>query len=189
MPSQFTAIYDACVLYPAPLRDLLMHLALTDTFRARWTNDIHDEWTSNVLKNRPDLSPEQLSRTRDLMDTSVRDALVFGYAPLIPSRSLPDADDRHVLAAAICCNASVIVTFNLKDFPQATLDQYGIEAQHPDAFILNLIDLHPAQVCKAAKDQYESLKKPPMTPEQFLDNLLRQGLPQTVSRIREVCNF
>jgi len=55
MSSNFTVIYDACVLYPAPLRDLLMRLALTDLYRARWTDMIHDEWTRNVLRQRPDL--------------------------------------------------------------------------------------------------------------------------------------
>jgi hypothetical protein len=52
--SNFTAVYDACVLYPAPLRDLLMELALTDLFRARWSEKIHQEWIRSVLKNRPD---------------------------------------------------------------------------------------------------------------------------------------
>lgn len=55
MSSNFILIYDACVLYPAPLRDMLMRLALTDLYRARWTDMIHDEWTRNVLKQRPDL--------------------------------------------------------------------------------------------------------------------------------------
>ena len=66
--SNFAALYDACVLYPAPLRDLLMHLALTDLYRAKWTNEIHDEWIRNVLANRDDLSQESLVRTRDLMN-------------------------------------------------------------------------------------------------------------------------
>ncbi len=66
MSSNFTVIYDACVLYPAPLRDLLMRLALTDLYRARWTDRIHDEWTRNVLKQRPDLKAEHLERTRSL---------------------------------------------------------------------------------------------------------------------------
>lgn len=55
-----TVIYDACVLYPAPLRDLLMHLAMTDLFRAKWSDDIHEEWMRNVLKDRSDLTKEQL---------------------------------------------------------------------------------------------------------------------------------
>ena len=78
MSSNFTVIYDACVLYPAPLRDFLMRLALTDLFRARWSRDIHDEWIRNVLKDRADLTPLQLERTRNLMDSHVRDCLVTG---------------------------------------------------------------------------------------------------------------
>lgn len=117
----FTALYDACVLYPAPLRDLLLQLALTDRFRAKWTNAIHDEWIRNVLEQRPDLTAAQLQRTRELMDLHVRDCLVDGYEPLIAGLNLPDPNDRHVLAAAIHARADVIVTFNLGDFPAAVL--------------------------------------------------------------------
>lgn len=60
--SNFVAVYDACVLYPAPLRDLLMHLAVSDLFRARWTTRIHDEWMRNLLANRTDLTRAQLER-------------------------------------------------------------------------------------------------------------------------------
>jgi len=61
--SSFTAVYDACVLYPAPLRDFLMWLALSGRFRAKWTMEIHNEWKRNLLKNRPDLTTGQLNRT------------------------------------------------------------------------------------------------------------------------------
>jgi hypothetical protein len=85
---KFTALYDACVLYPAPLRDLLMRLAVADLVEARWTSAIHDEWTRNVLKQRPDLKPEQLQRTRELMNVAVRDCLAEDYEHLIPTLSL-----------------------------------------------------------------------------------------------------
>ena len=85
--SNFTVLYDACVLYPAPLRDLLMHVAVTDLYRAKWTDAIHDEWTRNVLKDRPDLKPEQLQRTRELMNSHVRDCLVLAMRrSSMPSR-------------------------------------------------------------------------------------------------------
>ena len=125
--SQYTAIFDACVLYPAPLRDLLMHLALTDLLRAKWTEAIHEEWIRSVLKNRPDLTRRQLERTRQLMNAHVRDCLVADYEDLIPVLTLPDPDDRHVLAAAIRSSADVIVTFNLADFPPEVLKKWGIE--------------------------------------------------------------
>lgn len=129
--SPFTAFYDANVLYPAPLRDFLMHLALTGVYRARWSSQIHDEWKRNLLINRPELTREQLDRTSALMDKAVPDGLVSDYQSLIEGLKLPDADDRHVLAAAIKCNASVIVTFNLKDFPKDVLDTFDMEPLHP----------------------------------------------------------
>lgn len=86
-----------------------MRLAVTDLFRARWTAAIHDEWTRNALKNRPDLTLEDLARTRALMDMHVRDCIVVGYESLIDSLTLPDENDRHVLAAATCAGAGLIV--------------------------------------------------------------------------------
>src|SRR5688572_3159148 len=97
----FVAIYDACVLYPMSLRDLLVRLAMTNLFRGRWTDEILDECFRNILAKRPDLSASALERTRALMNLAVRDCLVTGYEPLIAGLELPDADDRHVLAAAI----------------------------------------------------------------------------------------
>ncbi|MBO1064311.1 MULTISPECIES: PIN domain-containing protein [Nostocales] len=108
--SGLIVVYDACVLYPAPLRDFLMWLALTDLFQAKWTDKIHEEWINNVLKNRPDLTYKQLERTKNLMNQNVRDCLVTEYEQLIDELELPDADDRHVLAAAIKSDAEIIVS-------------------------------------------------------------------------------
>jgi hypothetical protein len=110
--------------------------------------------------------------------------LVVGYQDLIPSLTLPDANDRHVLAAAICAGADVIVTYNLKDFPTTTLEQYGIEAQHPDEFISHLIDLAPPVICAAVKRQRMSLKNPPQSVEELLSAYERQGLAKTVAELR-----
>jgi hypothetical protein len=161
-----------------------MHLALTGMFRARWTAQIHDEWIRNVLANRPDLRPEQLARTRELMDANVLDCLVTGHEKLIDGLTLPDPNDRHVLAAAIRAGADVIVTFNLADFPCERLEEFGVEAQHPDEFITHLIDLDAALVCGAVKRQRQNLKNPPRTAGELLDTLHAQGLPQTVIRLR-----
>lgn len=184
MNSHFTVVYDACVLFPAPMRDLLMWLALTDVFRARWSNQIHEEWISSLLKERPDLSRETLERTRTFMNSNVRDCLVTGYEGLIDSIQLPDPGDRHVVAAAIHCGATLIVTANIKDFPAEKLGPYNLEAQHPDDFIFNLFDLHPAAVVQAVAQQRRSLKNPPKPVGDFLDTLLKQGLTQTVDKLR-----
>ncbi len=185
MGSHFTAVYDACVLYPAPLRDLLMHLAMTDLYRARWSNMIHDEWIRNVHRSRPDLSLARLEQTRTLMNHAVRDCVVAGFEHLIESIKLPDRDDRHVVAAAIHSGASLIVTFNLKDFPAAAMTPYNLTAQHPDDFILDLLDLYPARVLEAAANHRRSLKNPPKTVQEYLDTLLKQGLPQSVAVLRQ----
>lgn len=118
------------------------------------------------------------------MDSNVRDCLVEGYEPLLSSVELPDPDDRHVLAAAIKGRADLIVTFNLKDFPEAVLDGFGIEAQHPDEFITNLINLNAAAVCEAVANQRRALRNPPVNADQLLITLEKQGLPQSIARLR-----
>lgn len=177
--SPFTVVYDACVMYPAPLRSFLVYVALEGCYRARWTAQIHDEWKRNLLKNRIDLKPEQLDRVSSLMDSAVPDCLVTGHEPLIQGLELPDKDDRHVLAAAIRCGSGVIVTMNLKDFPDSALSQFGIEAQHPDEFLFDLMDLDTAAVVSAASKHRASLKNPRLTAQEYLDMLVRQGLTQT----------
>ncbi|MDT8321827.1 MAG: PIN domain-containing protein [Xanthomonadales bacterium] len=182
---RFVVVYDACVLYPAPLRDLLIRLATTRLFAARWSNQIHEEWIRNVQAKRPDLHRAQLERTRDFMNDAVPDCLVSGHERLVPALDLPDPDDRHVLAAAIMAHAQMIVTFNLRDFPPEKLEPFGIEAIHPDRFIECQMDLREAAVIQAARDQRQSLKKPARTVDEFLDTLAAQGLPVSADRLRE----
>jgi len=173
------------VLYPAALRDFLMHLAITNLFRARWTDRIHEEWIRNVLRHRPDLTAQQLARTRQLMDENVLDCLVTGYESLIPSLSLPDLNDRHILAAAIRCGANSIVTFNTKDFPTRSLEPFGIEAFHPEEFVLSQLGRAPSVVCSAAKRQRANLRNPPKNVEEYLDCLSQQGLMLTSNELRK----
>jgi predicted regulator of Ras-like GTPase activity (Roadblock/LC7/MglB family) len=141
---------------------LLLWLALTDVFRARWTNQIQDEWIRAVLKDRPELQGH-LERTRTLMNSNVRDSLVTGYEGLINAVTLPDPNDRHVVAAAVHCGASLIATMNRKDFPEEMLRPHGIEAEHPDDFIFDLFDLHPAAVVQAAANQRKTHLSGPRT--------------------------
>jgi predicted nucleic acid-binding protein len=180
------AVLDACVLYPAPLRDFLMHLTLVDLFRARWTEAIHAEWMRNVLAQRPDLRPDQLVRTKELMNTHARDALVEGYEPLIETLVLPDPDDRHVLAAAIHTEADLIVTFNLRDFPPSALAPHSITAIHPDEFLLTLFEVDAQRVQQAAERQRTRLKNPPKSREEYWQTLVANGLLQTVEQLRKM---
>ena len=166
------------------MRDLLMQLALTDMFKARWTDRIHDEWVRSVLANRPDITVESLARCRRLMDEHVPDCLVAGYESLVPTLTLPDPDDRHVLAAAIHGQAELIITFNLSDFPASILGQFHIEAVHPDEFIARLWDEQPAAVLQAARLHRASLRRPPKTAAEYLATLEQCQLVETVARLR-----
>jgi len=187
--ANYVVIFDACVLYPAPLRDLLLRLALADLFQAKWTKDIHDEWMRNLLKNRPDLTRERLDKTREKMDLHVRDSLVTNYEDLIENLKLPDLNDRHVLAAAIKASAQTIVTYNLSDFPPSAISKYGIDAAHPDDFLRQLLDLAPSKVIRTVQETRLSLKSPPKNSEEYLAILEKQSLPQTVSYLRNYDTF
>jgi len=185
-PSSYTVLFDACVLYPAPLRDLLIELAAARVlFRAKWSDRIHEEWISNLLINRDDLKREVLERTRQLMDQAVPDCIVSGYEDLIDAINLPDKNDRHVLAAAIRSGCDAIITFNLKHFPVSGLKQYDIDPIHPDEFITWLFELKQSVLVIAAQRCRARLKNPPKTAREYLERLESQGLPQTVDLLSE----
>lgn len=181
---RFVVVLDACVLYPAPLRDFLLRLATTGLFSAKWSEAIHKEWIRNLLAERPELK-DQIQRTRELMDEAIPDCLVEGYEPVAEGLSLPDPDDRHVLAAAICAGAQTIVTFNLKDFPEEALWPYGIEAVDPDTFVEQQMDLHEAAVVEVARLHRAALINPPKEVDTYLNTLSAQGLVASADRLRE----
>nr|WP_292837965.1 PIN domain-containing protein [Mesorhizobium sp.] len=180
----YTVVFDACVLYPAPLRDFLLELAGSGIFRARWTDMIHDEWVRNLSENRPDLDGERLSRTRRLMNESVLGSLIEGFEELIPALELPDPNDRHVLAAAIHSGSDAIITVNLKDFPLAVAQRYNLEILHPDDFLYQQFGLDPAAVVVAARNCRARLKSPPKTADEYLGTLEAQSLPLLVGELR-----
>lgn len=186
MKGAFCAFLDASVLCPVSLRNLLMRLTLNGLFQARWSADVHEEWIRAVLRDRPDLPRERLLQVRDAMDEHAEDCLVTGYDSLIEGLRLPDPNDRHVLAAAIVGHADVIVTHNLRDFPGEVLARYGIEAQHPDAFVRHLLDLSPVLVLDAVRDQQAGLTRPPMEMAELLALFERLGLAETVAELRRV---
>jgi len=151
----FIVVYDANVLYPNTLRDLLIRVSQAGLVQAKWTNEILDEMLRALSRNRPDIPPEKLDRLRQLMNEAVRDCLVSGYEPLVEGLKLPDPDDRHVLASAIKASAQVIVTSNLKHFPAADLRQWDIEAKSPDDFVLDQVGID-AQTVAACVQQIDA---------------------------------
>ena len=183
-PTHSTVVYDANVLHPASLRDLLIRLAGSGLVRARWTDDILDEMTDSVIRANPQLDPSRLARTRRLMIRAVPDCLVTGYEPLVEAVELPDPDDRHVVAAAIRGRAELIITNNLRDFPDSALSRFDIKAQSPDRFVHDLLKTAYDEVVRTITAQAAALSQPPQSYNHLLDRLEQVGLPQTVATIR-----
>lgn len=186
--TKFSVVFDASVLCSAPLRDTLMRMALADLYKANWTNKIHEEWIQTHLSEYPS-AREILEKTRNLLNAHVRDSLVSGYEHIIDGINLPHHSARHVLAAAIRCNADAIITKDFQNFPKEVLEPYDIEAIHPDDFIYYQIDMAPVKCCDIFKRQRNALKQPPQSVEEFLTTLQKQELPQTTSRLKEYTNF
>jgi len=184
--AQFAVVLDACVLYPFALRDVLIQLATTGLYRARWSDDIHEEWISNLLAR--GWNAAQLGELRALMERAVPDASVSGYRPLIDTlagQGLPDDNDAHVIAAAVRANADMIVTWNVKHFPKEVLSPYHIEVQDPDDFLLNQFDLDAAKLLQTIKTCRQRLNNPSMTPDEYLTMLEKNRLTNTVLELRQ----
>ena len=179
--SRPTVIYDACVLYSAPLRDLLMWLAKNGLIAARWSEQILEEWVAALLANRPDLQRERLQRTCSEMNRAIPDAIVSGYESLIDALTLPDPDDRHVVAAARVAAAEFILTWNLKDFPAESLP-VGMQVISPDAFLSRLFDDNMELFVETMKEHRQMLKKPTKTAEEYFATLTSIGLVEFVRK-------
>lgn len=177
------ALLDANVLYPAPMRDLLLQLAVDDLFRAKWTAAIHQEWIEALLRNQPHRSREALERTRNMMDRATRDSLVTGYEGLIESLALPDPNDRHVLAAAITGRCDVIVTQNLADFPSAAVASFEVAVQHPDAFLSAHLHRAPHAFCCSVRKVRARLRNPHYSVPEYFAILSHQGLTKLTENL------
>lgn len=178
------ALLDANVLYPARLRDLLIRLAIAGLYQVRWSEQILDECFDNLLEDRPDLTHDQLARTRRLMTIALPDAVVTGYEDGLEEVDLPDPDDRHVVAAAVTAGASLLVTTNLDDFPATRLPE-GLRVVSPDEFVLALANDDLDVVVDVVDAQAAGLVNPPMTTNQLLDGLGEVGLVESVALIRQ----
>ena len=182
----FVVVYDACVLVPVRLRDLLLRIAESGIVRARWSNEILDEWQRAVAGARPEIPTEKLTRMRELMIQSVPDSLVVNHAGLASEVDLVDPKDLHVVATALRAQAQLIVTFNLRHFPEHALAPYDIEVKHPDEFVLDAIDLFPERISAIVQSMAASLTAPPQSVENILETLERYTLVQSATRLREL---
>lgn len=179
-----TAFLDANVLYPATLRGVLLELARIKAFRILWSEQVHQEWMQALKRQHPNITDGRIARLRSFMEAYVENATVTGYEVLIENLHLPDADDRHVLAAAIHGGASLIITSNERDFPPAAMAAHNIEAISPDRFLLRLLEQDAALVLAALESDRADLINPPLTREQYFTALERSGLVVTAATLK-----
>jgi hypothetical protein len=176
--ANLTCVLDASVLHSSALRDLVLSLAAVDLYRPAWSELIHDEWMRSVILRYGNGVAIQahVTRTRQRMDAAFPDALTDGFQGLISGLTLPDPKDRHVVAAAIQAGATVIVTYNLRDFPSPALAQFGIEAFHPDEFVEYLLQDDIDTALEAIKHLRARLRTPPKSPAEYIDTLINKLL-------------
>ncbi len=170
------AVFDACILYPFHLRNLLVQCAVDRLIEARWTDEIHDEWIRNLVANNPGLSIPRLRQTRDLMKSVLPAADVTGYQQHIATITLPDPGDRHVVAAGIAAGASAIVTWNLRHFPAQELAKHGLIKQTPDALLMDLYGANPGVTVTTTASARRNLTKSGVAAPDFLKALDQQKL-------------
>lgn len=174
---RFTCVLDTNVIYPLWTRDLLLWFAHYDLYTPKWSKNIFNEW-HNIMLRKGVNKAEAYKRTND-MTLAFPDALVENYEALIENLSLPDEDDRHVLAAAIKINANLIIINNLKDFPDDYLDNFGLKAKVPDDFFTDIIDLNHDISMEAFQSLVLNKKSPPYNEYEVLDILRNNGLKET----------
>jgi hypothetical protein len=179
-----TAVYDANVLYPSTLRDVLIRLGRKGLVQPKWTERILDETFENLAKNRPDIDQSRLWRTRQLMNEAFLDAVIGEYELWIGQIVLPDESDRHVVAAAIQAEAKVIVTKNLRDFPEGELEKWGITPKHPDTFLMEMFAQCPTTVAEIVNEIAATWQSPDVTYNDVLVSLKVEA-PETSERITE----
>lgn len=177
----FSVVLDTCVLYPAHLRDAILRLAERGLYRALWSADIVEELRRNLVEL--DIDPLVVGRLLGQMALAFPNAEVSGYESLLDGLTC-DPKDRHVLAAAVRADAGAIVTFNISDFPDASIQPFDVEVIHPDAFLLDQLDLAPVAVVDELTRQAEANRRAPRTRAQLLDALDRAGVPAFADEVR-----
>lgn len=182
---RFTVILDTDVLVGALVRNIILSFAEAGFFRARWSSTtIHKELEPAII-SAANLNPEKAALQRERIQLAFPEAEIVEDPILVESLTLPDADDRHIFAAAIQTKAALIVTNNLKDFPPAPLSAHQIEPISPDSFIADCIDLAGPEAIAVLRTLRERFKRPEMDSEAFLRLVEERGLSQTAAMLQD----
>lgn len=174
---RFKAVLDTNVIFPIVIRDLLFWFAHYELYTPKWSENIFDEWKE--VMTRHGVEEAEVMKRVQKANLAFPDALVLNYEGLVGELKLPDEKDRHVLAAAIKTNANVIVTNNLRDFPDEYLASFGLKAKGADDFLTDIIDLNQEKALEAFKEMVLNRKNPAMDEYQVLESLRRNGLKDT----------
>jgi predicted nucleic acid-binding protein len=177
----FSVVLDTCVLYPAHLRDTLLRLAERGLFRPLWSEHVLDELQRNLIES--GIPEASVATLLSELGRAFPDALVPGYASLIGAMKC-DPKDRHVLAAAVRADAGAIVTFNTRDFPDDSLEEYQVEVIHPDDFLLDELDLASRSVLDELGYQAKANRREPNSLSSLLDALELAGVPRFADEVR-----
>lgn len=171
---RYTAVLDACVLVPIALADTLLRVAEKGLYRPLWSDRILGEAQEAIEEIHPGID---IAKRFTSMREAFGDALITGWDEIEPRIPLPDRDDWHVVATAIRGGADAIITANLADFPATALGPLGLEAIHPDEFLLDQLDLSPPTLLRVIQEQATRTRKPPLTPRDLATLLGRAGVP------------
>ncbi len=181
---RFTCVLDTNIIFPIEIRDLLFWFAHYDLFTPKWSKHIFDEWED--VMQRKGVSKTEIEKRTKYATLAFPDALVTNYEPLIEGLTLKDKKDRHVLAAAIKTNANVIVTNNLKDFPNDYLATFGLVAKSADDFLADIIDLNHDKAINAFRKLVLNRRNPDLDEYEVLDNLRRNGLTNSADYLHSL---
>lgn len=177
----FPAFFDACALYGTRLTDVILRLADAGAFRVLWSDAVLEEVRRNVIAS--GVAEEAIDRRIAAMRDFFPDARVTGFESIVDSLAC-DPKDRHVLAAAVRAKADVLVTFNLRDFPEHALEPFDVEVVHPDEFLLDQLDLFPGLVIGVLRELAEDYDDPPQSVGDVLESLRRAGVPRFAADAR-----
>ena len=181
---RFTCVLDTNVIYPIDIRDLLFWFASYDLFTPKWSTHIFDEWKKVMA--RKGIDQEEINKRVTKAQKAFPDALVENYESLIDTLNLPDEKDKHVLAAAIKTNANIIVTNNLKDFPDDYLSKFGLSAKSADDFVTDNIDLNPGLAVEAFRALVMNRQNPNLDEFEVLDRFRKFGLKDSANYLHSL---
>jgi predicted nucleic acid-binding protein len=182
--SSFGVVLDACVLIPASIRDTLLRAAQKGMYRLHWSDLILEEVGRNLVNKRMTTEEGALYLFEKIQEAFPQ-ARVRSFESLIPSMT-NDEKDRHVLAVAVVSNSQVIVTSNIRDFPEASLSPFGVRTQTPDQFLTHLLHLNPQAMVELLTQQARDLVNPPMSLQELLEELALHA-PDFIDLISPLC--